>query len=141
MVRGRIRVDHGFSGAKILRFGELRTLHPLADGELLRRAGPVGPHISFGRILILPLFGANAFATMSTYAKYAHDYLAFPFMLGLAIMFLIWIKDNVPARFDLGGSSRRRHPVQRKASAGQAFSWPARRESSGRDNRVVRRPA
>ena len=42
-----------------------------------------GLNISFGRVLILPLFGAEAFATMSGYAKIAHDFLAFPFMLGL----------------------------------------------------------
>jgi len=28
--------------------------------------------------------------------KARHDYLAFPFMLGLVIMFLIWIKDTFP---------------------------------------------
>ena len=43
MVRGRIRVEHGFSGRKILRFASFRALHPLADGKLLHRAGAVGP--------------------------------------------------------------------------------------------------
>src|SRR6267142_1334514 len=91
MVRGRVRVDHGFSGTKILR---------------------------------LPLFGADAFATMSGYAKIAHDFLAFPFMLGLVIMFLIWIKDNIPGKIDLhwlmqGGGTliEGQHPPARRFNA------------------------
>jgi formate dehydrogenase subunit gamma len=85
-----------------------------------------GLNISFGRVLILPLFGAEAFATMSGYAKIAHDYLAFPFMLGLLIMFLIWIKDNIPGKVDLqwikqGGGilSNGKHPPARRFNAGQ----------------------
>jgi len=48
---------------------------------------------------------------MSAYAKLAHDYLAFPFMLGLVIMFLIWIKDNIPEDRPAMAQAGRRHPV------------------------------
>ncbi len=82
--------------------------------------------MSFGRTLILPLFGAEAFATMSAWAKLAHNYLAFPFMLGLVIMFLIWIKDNVPGKLDLewikqGGGIlfQGEHPPAKRFNAGQ----------------------
>ena len=126
MVRGRIRVDHGFSGIKILRFASFERFTHWLTASCFVVLALSGLNISFGRILILPLFGANAFATMSTYAKYAHDYLAFPFMLGLAIMFLIWIKDNVPDKVDLewikkGGGilSKGRHPPAKRFNAGQ----------------------
>jgi formate dehydrogenase subunit gamma len=126
VVRGRIRVDHGFSGTKILRFASFERFTHWLTASCFVVLALSGLNISFGRILILPLFGANAFATMSTYAKYAHDYLAFPFMLGLAIMFLIWIKDNVPDKVDLewikkGGGilSKGRHPPAKRFNAGQ----------------------
>src|SRR5712672_227441 len=126
MVRGRIRVDHGFSGAKILRFASFERFTHWLTASCFVVLALSGLNISFGRILILPLFGANAFATMSTYAKYAHDYLAFPFMLGLAIMFLIWIKDNIPGKLDWqwikqGGGilSKGKHPPARRFNAGQ----------------------
>lgn len=126
MVRGRIRLARGFSGTKILRFASFeRFVHWLTASCFIVLALS-GLNISFGRILILPLFGADAFSTMSTYAKYAHDYLAFPFMLGLAIMFLIWIKDNIPGKLDIawikqGGGilANGKHPPAKRFNAGQ----------------------
>src|SRR6266481_4629724 len=101
MVRGRIRVDHGFSGAKILRFASFERFTHWLTASCFVVLALSGLNISFGRILILPLFGPDVFATMSAYAKFAHNYLAFPFMLGLVMMFLIWIKDNIPGKLDL----------------------------------------
>src|SRR6202158_3824496 len=101
MVRGRIRIDHGFSGTKILRFASFERFTHWLTASCFVVLALSGLNISFGRILILTLFGREAFATMSAYAKLAHDYLAFPFMLGLVIMFLIWIRDNIPGKIDL----------------------------------------
>jgi formate dehydrogenase subunit gamma len=126
MMRGRIRVDHGFSGTKILRFASFERFTHWLTASCFIVLALSGLNISFGRVLILPLFGAEAFATMSGYAKIAHDYLAFPFMLGLVIMFLIWIKDNIPGKIDWqwikqGGGilSNGKHPPARRFNAGQ----------------------
>ncbi len=126
MVRGRVRVDHGFSGKKILRFASFERFTHWLTASCFVVLALSGLNISFGRILILPLFGADAFATMSGYAKIAHDFLAFPFMLGLVTMFLIWIKDNIPGKLDWqwlkqGGGilSKGQHPPARRFNAGQ----------------------
>src|SRR3977135_2642542 len=126
MVRGRIRVHAGFSGTKILRFASLERFTHWLTASCFIVLALSGLNISFGRVLILPLFGAEAFATMSTYAKFAHDYLAFPFMLGLVIMFLIWIKDNIPGKIDLqwlrqGGGilANGKRPPAKRFNAGQ----------------------
>ena len=126
MMRGRIRVDHGFSGTKLLRFASFERFTHWLTASCFVVLALSGLNISFGRILILPLFGAEAFATMSGYAKIAHDYLAFPFMLGLVIMFLIWIKDNIPGKLDWqwikqGGGilANGKHPPARRFNAGQ----------------------
>ena len=126
MVRGRIRVDHGFSGTRILRFASFERFTHWLTASCFIVLALSGLNISFGRVLIMPLFGAEAFATMSGYAKIAHDYLAFPFMLGLVIMFLIWIKDNIPGKLDWqwikqGGGilSNGKHPPARRFNAGQ----------------------
>jgi formate dehydrogenase subunit gamma len=126
MVRGRIRPDHGFSGTKILRFASFeRFIHWMTASCFIVLALS-GLNISFGRVLILPMFGASAFATMSGYAKIAHDFLAFPFMLGVLVMFLIWIKDNIPGKVDWqwlkqGGGiiSKGVHPPAKRFNAGQ----------------------
>ncbi len=126
MVRGRIRVDHGFSGTKILRFASFERFTHWLTASCFIVLALSGLNISFGRILVMPLFGAEAFATMSGWAKIAHDYLAFPFMLGLAIMFLIWIKDNIPGKLDWqwlkqGGGilANGKHPPAKRFNAGQ----------------------
>jgi formate dehydrogenase subunit gamma len=126
MVRGRIRIHGGFSGAKILRFASFERFTHWVTASCFVILALSGLNISFGRILILPLFGPEAFATMSGYAKLAHDYLAFPFMLGLVIMFLIWIKDNIPGKIDLhwlkqGGGIlfKGQHPPAKRFNAGQ----------------------
>src|SRR5438105_78280 len=125
-IRGRVRIEHGFSGLTILRFASFERFTHWLTATCFIILALSGLNISFGRSLILPLLGADSFATMSAYAKLAHNYLAFPFMLGLIIMFLIWIKDNIPDRIDLdwlkqGGGffSKGRHVQARRFNAGQ----------------------
>jgi formate dehydrogenase subunit gamma len=125
-VRGRVRIRQGFSGRKILRFAAFERFTHWLTASCFIVLALSGLNISFGRILILPLFGPEAFATMSAYAKLAHDYLAFPFMLGLVIMLVIWIKDNIPGRLDLqwlrqGGGIlfKGEHPPAKRFNAGQ----------------------
>ena len=126
MVRGKIRIHNGFSGTTILRFASFERFTHWLTASCFIILALSGLNISFGRSLILPLFGAEAFSTMSAYAKWAHNYLAFPFMLGLVIMFLIWIKDNIPGKIDVewfkqGGGVlfKDKHPPARRFNAGQ----------------------
>ncbi|MDO9443105.1 MAG: formate dehydrogenase subunit gamma [Beijerinckiaceae bacterium] len=126
LVRGRIRVEAGMSGVTITRFAGIdRFVHWLTAGCFIVLALS-GLNVSFGRMVIMPLFGPEAFASLAGYGKLAHNYLAFPFMLGLALMFLIWVKDNVPAKIDLewikqGGGlfSKGSHPPAKRFNAGQ----------------------
>jgi formate dehydrogenase subunit gamma len=126
LLRGRIRPEKGFSGVKILRFASFERFTHWLTASCFIVLALSGLNISFGRVLILPLFGADAFSTLTTYGKFAHNYLAFPFMLGLVIMFVIWIKDNIPSKLDLewlkaGGGlfSSKRHPAAKRFNAGQ----------------------
>jgi len=126
VIRGKIRIDHGFSGQTITRFASLdRFTHWLTAGCFIILALS-GLNISFGRWVIMPLFGVEAFATVSGYGKLAHNYLAFPFMLGLALMFLLWVKDNIPNAVDVnwlkqGGGIFKKgvHPPAKRFNAGQ----------------------
>ena len=125
-IRGRIRVEHGFSGKKLLRFASFERFTHWLTATCFIILALSGLNISFGRVLILPLFGPEAFSTLTAWGKIAHNYLAFPFMLGLVIMFLIWIKDNVPSRLDVrwikegGGMLKNgKHPPARRFNAGQ----------------------
>ena len=59
-----------------------------------------GLNITFGKELLTPWIGPAAFANWSQLAKYAHNYLSFPFTLGVVLMFLMWIAWNFPSGVD-----------------------------------------
>jgi formate dehydrogenase subunit gamma len=126
LVRGKITIDSGLSGIKVLRFNAFeRFVHWLTAGSFLV-LGLTGLNITFGKYLLMPLIGPDAFAAASQFGKYAHNYLAWPFMLGLLFMLLVWIRDNIPEKADLawiksGGGlfSKGVHPEAKKFNAGQ----------------------
>lgn len=125
MIRGRIRIEKGLSGIKILRFTSFeRAVHWLVAGCFII-LGFSGLNVTVGKFLLLPLVGEPIFATFSQWAKYAHNYLAWPFMIGLVLMFLIWVSHNIPGRIDIewlrrgGGLVGNDHPPAHKFNAGQ----------------------
>lgn len=125
LIRGRIRVEKGLSGIRILRFTSFeRAVHWLVAGCFII-LGLSGLNVTVGKFLLLPLVGEHTFATFSQWAKYAHNYLAWPFMIGLAVMFLIWVAHNIPGRIDIewlrrgGGLVGHDHPPAHKFNAGQ----------------------
>lgn len=125
-IRGRIPVDAGFSGRTILRFGWLeRFAHWMLAGTFIVLA-LTGLNLVIGRAVILPIIGEGAFGTLSAWGKIAHNYLAWPFMIALAIVFVLWIAHNIPSRIDLewikqGGGILKKgaHPPAKKFNFGQ----------------------
>ncbi len=124
-MRGRIMIGAGRSGQTITRFnGFERFVHWTAAGCFIILA-LTGLSLTFGRSVLIPLFGEVAFANWAQIGKYLHNYLAFPFMVSLALMFLIWVKDNIPGKLDIdwirqgGGLIGKGHPKARKFNAGQ----------------------
>lgn len=123
--RGRITIDAGPSGRTITRFGGFeRFMHWLTAGSFIVLALS-GLNISIGKYVLLPLFGPETFTAVSQLGKYAHNYLAFPFMLGIALMLVIWIKDNIPNSIDMawfkagGGLIGKAHPPAGRFNGGQ----------------------
>ena len=91
--------------------------------------GLSGLNITFGRPLLLPLMSPEAFTTWSEWAKYAHNYLSFPFTLGVVLIFLMWIGGNIPTGSDIdwlkrgGGMVGHDHPPADRFNAGQKIVY------------------
>ncbi|HEY8268258.1 MAG TPA: formate dehydrogenase subunit gamma [Xanthobacteraceae bacterium] len=124
-IRGMIKMSRGRSGRTITRFNGLeRFMHWLTAGTFIVLAIS-GINVTFGKTLLLPLLGPEAFTGFSQWAKYAHNYLSFPFTLGLVFIFFMWIKDNIPNAVDAqwlkegGGLVGKAHPPAYKFNAGQ----------------------
>lgn len=125
LIRGRIRIESGPSGQTLTRFnGFERFVHWLTAACFIVLALS-GLNVTFGKSLLLPLIGPEAFTAVSIVAKWAHNYLAWPFMLGIALMFVIWIKDNIPGMVDVrwfaagGGIVGKGHPPAKRFNGGQ----------------------
>jgi formate dehydrogenase subunit gamma len=122
---GPVPIDGGRSGRTIERFSAFeRFLHWLVTISFVTLA-VTGLNFAFGKKLLLPLIGPDAFSVVAEAAKYAHNYMSFPFVLGMIVLFLVWVKDNFPTKADVewvkqgGGFVGSKHPPAWKFNAGQ----------------------
>src|SRR5215475_1185011 len=129
LVRGMVMIKSGRSGRRIVRFtGFERFVHWMTATCFVILALS-GLNITFGKPLLLPLLGPEAFTTWSELAKYAHNYLSFPFTIGVVLIFLMWIGGNIPNRVDVewvkrgGGIVGHDHPPAYRFNAGQKMIY------------------
>ena len=126
LLRGRIAIEDGWAGRTITRFGDLERFgHWLLAASFVILA-LTGLNILYGRYVLLPVIGKGAFATLSQGGKWLHNYVAFAFMVGLALTFIVWVRHNFPTFRDLvwlakGGGLlvKGSHPPAWKFNAGQ----------------------
>ena len=119
LLRGRIKIEHGWAGWTLTRFSDIERFgHWLLATSFVILA-LTGLNVLYGRYFLLPLLGAGLFSEISLWGKWLHNYVAFAFMVALG--------DHVPrvdtaqlpelARHRLAGQGRR-HVRQGLASAG-----------------------
>ncbi|MEQ8504268.1 MAG: formate dehydrogenase subunit gamma [Rhodospirillales bacterium] len=128
LIRGKIKIEHGPDpqGRTIERFNALeRATHWLTASSFIVLA-LTGLNVSYGRYVIKPILGPEAFGTITYYGKLAHGYIAFAFILGIVVMFLLWVRHNIPGWRDVkwlavGGGlfSKGVHPEAPRFNAGQ----------------------
>jgi formate dehydrogenase subunit gamma len=130
LIRGMVRIEAGRSGHTLVRFNAFERFVHWMTASCFIVLALSGLNITFGKDLLIPLLGPQAFAALAQWAKYAHNYLSFPFTLGVILMFLMWIVWNFPSGVDArwikegGGIIGSKHPPARRFNAGQkAIYW------------------
>lgn len=126
LLRGRIRIDAGPAGTTVERFSNIERFgHWLLAGSFIV-LGITGLNVLYGKYIFLPVLGPELFATFTQAGKWLHNYVAFAFMAGLALVFVLWVRHNIPRRADLewiakGGGLLVKgvHPPSHKFNAGQ----------------------
>ncbi|MEM8975627.1 MAG: formate dehydrogenase subunit gamma [Pseudomonadota bacterium] len=126
LVRGRIRVDHGLSGQMMQRFGSIERLGHWILAVSFIILAVTGLNLLYGRQFLIPVFGPETYAGLAYLGKLTHNYVAFAFMLGLVMIFVNWVRHNLPHPRDLvwlakGGGVLVKgvHPSAKKFNAGQ----------------------
>ena len=101
LVRGRIRIPDGRSGRRIKRFPDFdRTVHWFT-AILFIFLGLTGLTLLFGRFVVLPVFGPEAFSVIASAAKEGHNLFGPLFLVSLLLLFLRFAAKNLPTRGDL----------------------------------------
>lgn len=129
LVRGMVKIESGRSGRSIVRFNAFERFVHWMTATCFIILAVSGLNITFGRPLLLPLMSPEAFTAWSEWAKYAHNYLSFPFTLGVILIFFMWIAGNIPNRVDVewfkrgGGIVGHDHPPAYRFNGGQKMIY------------------
>ena len=125
LLRGRIRIEGDKAGRTVTRFKAIeRFAHWLMAGSFVI-LGVTGILSLFGRVVIAPYLGRAPNAMLLDVGKWLHNVVAWGFMVGLVMVFVMWAVHNIPNRTDLvwlrqfGGIIGSAHPPAKKFNAGQ----------------------
>jgi formate dehydrogenase subunit gamma len=128
--RGMVRMESRRSGVTVVRFSLFERFVHWMTATCFIILALSGLNITFGKRVLLPLVGPTAFSSWSLAAKYAHNFLSFPFALGVISIFAMWLSGNIPNRVDVewfkrgGGMVGRDHPPADRFNGGQkAVYW------------------
>lgn len=116
-------------GRKLKRFHwHERFVHWLTASTFIWLA-LTGLNLVFGRYLLIPLIGGDAFSVLSHYAKLTHNSVGIAFTIGLVLMAVQWFWNNLPSRHDIawiktaGGYFGGPHVPTEKFNAGQKMIY------------------
>ncbi len=117
ILHGRVRIEGGRSGRTIPRWSLFnRTLH-WYTAILFIVLAITGLSLLYGRAVLIPWLGLDAFAAYAAFAKLVHNYLGPAFAIGVVLILVLWLRFNLPEKTDwqwikAGGGllGRGRHP-------------------------------
>ena len=132
LIVGRLRISAGRSGKKVHRFSAFERLAHWLTAVSFVILGLTGLNITFGKILLRPVIGPDAFSSLSQAAKYIHNFTSFGFVIGLVLIVAMWFRNNIPRKVDIdwlkegGGFIKSRHASAGRFNAGEkAVFWLA----------------
>lgn len=99
--KGPDRLHGEPSGVRILRWTMTDRMVHWYTAILFIILALTGLSLLYGRAILIPVVGKEAFAAYAALAMDAHNYLAIFFMAGLAVMILLWMKKNIFTREDI----------------------------------------
>ena len=125
IVRGRVKIEKGRSGMTVPRWNVFeRTIHWITAISFVLLL-ITGLAMFFGREVLIPLLGKDAFAGLAQLCKVVHNYVGPVFGAGLLIEIVMWIWHNFPNRTDFtwfaqgGGMVGDAHPSAGRMNGGE----------------------
>jgi formate dehydrogenase subunit gamma len=129
LLLGKLRISAGRSGRKVARFTPFERFSHWLTAVSFVILGLTGLNITFGKLLLLPVIGPEAFSALSQAAKYVHNFMSFSFMAGLFLIVVLWFKDNIPKKVDIdwfkqgAGYIKSKHAPAGRFNAGEKMVY------------------
>jgi formate dehydrogenase subunit gamma len=128
--RGPIKLHEKPTGRKLLRFGSWDRMVHWSVAISFVLLAVTGIIILFGKHILLPVFGYTLFAWLAILAKNIHNFVGPVFAFCTILMFITFVKDNLPKLHDIqwiskaGGLVSGKHVPSGKFNAGEkAWFW------------------
>lgn len=102
LLRGRMRLEGGRSGRNIERFSLTHRITHWSIAALFLLLAMTGLILIFGRLLLIPLIGRDAFSVLATASMQAHNLFGPVFFVSLCALFITFVRGNVPTLRDFG---------------------------------------
>jgi formate dehydrogenase subunit gamma len=129
LIMGRIPIPEGRSGRTIVRFGSIERFSHWLTAASFVVLGLTGLNITFGKVLLLPVIGPDAFPSVSQWAKYIHNFTSAAFVVGLIMIIVIFFRDNLPEKVDIdwikqgGGFIKSKHAPAGRFNFGEKLVY------------------
>lgn len=127
LLRGRIPIGRPKEGTTVERFDGLeRTNHWMTATSFVMLA-LTGLVLLYNKNLLVGWIGAEAGSTLSQAALFVHIAFIAPFLIGVGLMAVLWLAQNLPDRYDwpwlkrFGGFLGGEHPPAPRFNTGQKF--------------------
>lgn len=127
LYRGQIKLERQPSGRTVARYNIAERVLHWYTAILFIILSLTGLSMLFGRAVLIPVLGLQGFSAWATFSITLHNYLGPFFIIGLALMIIWWIKDNIPTSVDwewfrqgVGGLlAKGKHPPAERFNAGE----------------------
>ena len=130
LYRGKVELTHPRSGETVVRWNRYERVLHWYTAVLFILLTFTGLSLLYGRAILIPLIGHDAFSDYAIFCKWIHNIAGPFFIVGLVTMILLWFKDNIPNKTDikwflqLGGMIGDKHPSAKRMNAGEkAWYW------------------
>jgi len=129
LIMGRLRIEAGRSGQTIVRFEAFERFAHWLTAVSFVLLGLTGLNVTFGKVLLRPLVGPDAFSDISQIAKYIHNFTSFAFVAGLVLITVLFFRDNLFKRIDIdwvkqgGGFIKSKHAPAGRFNLGEKMVY------------------
>lgn len=125
LIKGQIKLEGRVTGRLIERFTSVERFAHWTMAISFVLLALTGGTLLFGKYLLLPVFGLTLFGWLGFACKNIHNFMGPVFTASIIVFFVLFVKDNLPAKGDLkwlanfGGLLGGKHVSSGRFNAGE----------------------